>query len=592
MPALQSNEAMPPRNAPGFSSWDCHICGISENAGWRARCRICDAYPKPGARRPLGGSAKGKGGKGGDDARKGHGKGSGAGGKCGTGGKGGDSVGAYATRQLQVQRSQQAQAAHRASERELADARRRNTTLLEDNQRLQQELADAKRKQQGTEDDDEMDTNEYSEEDRKTRMEKIKGSLPYLEEHFGVDSTIYQEAVDELDVHNRALREAKPYRTHRTILERKVDKLRKLQERDKERLSELQEAADEIKAKIEATTSTIGDRDREIEAAELELKELVLRAVGEDAAGPQAPTVDPAAGWHSVIQTVGHLARQPGVPEHFTVQLDGLFGQLQQMVAVLSSHAAAVGAAPGPAATSPSGAGAQADDDGNRTLSGGGDEPRQGRRLAWAQRKQTEAISKFTDAYRKELHQRQQQQQQQPQQQQLQQQQCQQPPQQNKHTDIGSGTTGESSPPLLPAPASTHTTSTTAEERSDVPRLTEPEAPTTETAAAAASGTPGAETTATAAAAGPSAASFTAPPVLDPAASTEFEDFESDITGTLSETERDNMDIETVVSKVPADQKASVRAILEVRRARTARRTQRLKNPATEVASSRAPKRK
>ncbi len=74
--------------------------------------------------------------------------------------------------------------------------------------------------------------------------------MPYLEERFGSDSTVYLEAVEELDVHNKALREAKPYRTHRTILERKVDKLRKQQEKDRERLSELKEAADEIKVKI------------------------------------------------------------------------------------------------------------------------------------------------------------------------------------------------------------------------------------------------------------------------------------------------------------------------------------------------------
>ncbi len=95
--------------------------------------------------------------------------------------------------------------------------------------------------------------------------------------------------------------------------------------------------------------------------------------------------------------------------------------------------------------------------------------------------------------------------------------------------------------------------------------------------------------TATAAPTGASASSGQAAPAQGAAADKEEDDCESDITGTLSENEHDDMDIEEVVSKVPADQKANVRAILEVRKARTAKRLQLLTGDAT---ASRAARRR
>ncbi len=570
---------MPSRHGPWYSNWDCHVCGISDNQGWRARCRICDAYPKPEARRLLGGGAKGKGGKGGVGEGKGQGKSKGTEGKSGgSSGKGGDALGAYATRQLQQQRAQSARAAHRSSERELADARRRNSSLQDDIQRLQQELADARKKKPAAMDDgDDMDMHapeDYSEENRKERMDKIRGSLPYLEEQFGTDSALYQEAAEELDAHQKALREAKPYRTHRTILERKVDKLRKAREKDGERLAELKDAAEEIQAKIQNTEMAIKDRDREIEAAEAELRSLVLRAVGEEAAGPPQQAVDPTVGWQSVIQTVGRLASQPGVPEQFAAQLDGLFGQLQYMVSVLSTHAAAAGTAPVPGGAadgrSYAEAAAASSNKPGESLPSGMDERHQ-RQQSWRQRRQTEAISSFIESYRAE--QRQQppqqqvlgcdaQQQQQPPQQQLQQaptsfnsaddaiawaaqQQQQQQQQQLVASVIGAAVDGGSNPQVEVAEAARVEAAATA--------------------ATALEGTAG--------------SSMQTPTAQEAAADDVADDGESDITGTLSETERDEMDIEAVMSKVPTEQRASVRAILEVRKARMAKRFQRLKKP-------------
>ncbi len=56
----------------------------------------------------------------------------------------------------------------------------------------------------------------------------------------------------------------------------------------------------------------------------------------------------------------------------------------------------------------------------------------------------------------------------------------------------------------------------------------------------------------------------------------------SDITGVisdLSDVDGDQIEVDNVISQIPAEQRASVRALVEVRRARTARRLQRHKKP-------------
>ncbi len=60
-------------------------------------------------------------------------------------------------------------------------------------------------------------------------------------------------------------------------------------------------------------------------------------------------------------------------------------------------------------------------------------------------------------------------------------------------------------------------------------------------------------------------------------------DADSDITGTLSDGERDRMEIDKVVANIPKDQRDGVRAMLEKSKARRARQIQRrLKKPITE----------
>ncbi len=595
---------MPQDNGQLFSGWSCHICGIADNHGWRSKCRRCEAYPAPGARkvRSNGGGAKGGGGKGGGDVRaKGHPSGSNP-----SNGKGGNQLGDYATRQLQLQRSQQFKSAHKASERELADARRRNEALQENYRKLQQEVEELKRSRAGKAIDEEMDVvegpSEYTQEERKSRMDRIRNSLPYLEDQFGAESDEYRAAVDELYVHEKTLRGEKPYKTHRTILERKVDKLRRQQEKEKDHLSELREAAEEIKSKIEAAESAIDSRDRELEAAEAELKDLLLRAVGEDVNGTtqtqQAP-VDPTTGWNTVIETVGRLAQQPGVPAQFTAQLDGLFGQLQQMVQVLSHHAAVSGGnplqpgQPGAPSYASVAAGAQPAKDDEvvpQLQPAQAEELRQQQRLAGQQRKQTAAINRFISSHRASSSQHLQQQQphQQQQHQQHQEQQHLQQEQARAQQQEAAAAAAAASTAHTSASAAAAATAATVGGTAGSPGEVAPMPPTPLVPQPAVDGssTPAATGAATQPQPTETVISAPQPSLAEPPS--ECGDAESDITGAASESDGEGMDIEAVLDNIPQSQKAAVRKLLEAKKAKRVRRLQRLKKPVMEQGAAAA----
>ncbi len=59
----------------------------------------------------------------------------------------------------------------------------------------------------------------------------------------------------------------------------------------------------------------------------------------------------------------------------------------------------------------------------------------------------------------------------------------------------------------------------------------------------------------------------------------DMEDALSTITGTMSEPEVKDDEMEDVVAQIPVEQRAKVRALLEVRRCRRIRRIQRHKKP-------------
>ncbi len=392
-----------------------------------------------------------------------------------------------------------------------------------------------------------------------------------------------------------------------------LKQLRRLQDRDRAKLAELQEAADEIRSKVSSTAAAVTDREREIEATESELKELVLRAVGEESSGMQQAPIDPHRGWAAVVGTVAQLVQQPGVPHHVASQIEGAFGQLQSMVAALQAHAASIqepaqttpngpvvpiGKSGPPTATTPTAmvpantapASSSTSPAAQPPSDNGTEESRRGQhadRATWRQRKSQEAIAEYERAYRLVQavegpkcildHGDQQPQQPGP---------MSPPPQPTlqvtacneegrKETAMGSNGSNEGEG-RGPTPALQ--TSASSGSNSNTP-TTEPPI---EAAAAAAS----------AAAAAASEAAATAIANVPPATGGDTggnttrlrdadaaSDLESDITGTISDGERDRMEVDAVVDKIPAEQRAGVKALLEKRRARKTRQLQRHKKP-------------
>ncbi len=602
-------------------SWNCAICGITDNWGSKARCRVCEAYPPEEHRRLVKANYKGgKGGGGGGNA-KGEQKGKGPGSTINfynSGNKYGN-FGTFAYRQMQKVREDekfnQARTAFNSSLQRYQDAQRRADNLVEQNKKLLRELSEAKASSTKTKEDwDDMEEGpeEMSEEDRKARIDKVRAGLPYLEEQFGIDSEVHQGALEELEMHQRALREAKPYKTHRTILERRVEKLRRLQDRDRAKLAELQEAAEEIHSKVSSTAAAVSDREREIEATETELKELVLRAVGEEAGTNQQSPIDPHRGWASVVGTVAQLVQQPGVPQHVATQIEGVLGQLQGMVSALQAHAASIQAPaqtnpiasttpvgkPGPpaaaaatsispsittaAASSSSSAARQ-----NEDVAEDARRVQQAERTAWRQRKSQEAIMEYERAYRLV-------------------QAVEGPKPVIEQGDQLAHQTLPNPPP--PRPPS-QVMPTSEDERREMGNVNNdssqndgrgttstPQSPvdngmgnstsTTDhpievaAAAASAAAAAAAEAAATAVAnTSPSAGGDTGGNTAGVRGAGAASEPESDITGTISEGERERMEVDELVDKIPAEQRAGVKALLEKRRARKVRQLQRHKKP-------------
>ncbi len=308
-----------------YTNWDCHVCGLEDNRGNRARCRGCGAYPKSSERRPL----WGKGDKGGE------GKGNGE--QVVQWGNGPLAT-PLAIRQLQQQKHENRSL---QQARELAEAKKLTEALREQNRKLQREISECANKVQTTASED-MDGLEgpgaLTEVQRQEEIMLVTSGLPYLEKQFGKDSKEYTEAADKLERLRRAQRDAKPYKTHRAQLERRLEKLRRQQEADKHKLEETQTTITSLQQKSEDLKAEMSERSKEIEASDEELKELLRRAMakgGEDD-GEDAETVpDPATSWNTVVQAASSIASHPAIPQEWAQQLEGLFRQLQTAVATM-----------------------------------------------------------------------------------------------------------------------------------------------------------------------------------------------------------------------------------------------------------------
>jgi hypothetical protein len=314
------------------------MCFLPANYGWRLRCRGCDAFQKrPGA--AGGGGAANVGST--------------------QGGQGANRSYSLAERQLQ-----QAKAAQRKERKDATE--RENKELREELARLRAANCNSKAgprpsttddkttDQEDEHDGDDMDvsTNSFSawtEEERQKRLEVARAGLAYYVNKFGEEAEETEEVRDEISCLERASRDAKPFKTHRGLLERKRERLRAKQDKDESEVARIRTEQEELRTKLESLQAAMAERKKTLTQVEEELADLVKRALAEgDAAGPAGQQGDDAsAPWspQAASSILMSLASKPGVPPEFAT----LLGHVYQAAQAL----AAAGAAAGQAAAQP-----------------------------------------------------------------------------------------------------------------------------------------------------------------------------------------------------------------------------------------------
>ncbi len=126
--------------------------------------------------------------------------------------------------------------------------------------------------------------------------------------------------------------------THRAQLERRLEKLRRQQDADKQRLEETLATITNLQKKSEDLKNEMAERNKEIEASDEELKELLRRAMAkgsEEGGGETDAAPDPATSWKTVVQAASSIANHPAIPREWAQQLEGLFRQLQTAVTTM-----------------------------------------------------------------------------------------------------------------------------------------------------------------------------------------------------------------------------------------------------------------
>ncbi len=289
--------------ASGGPVWDCHICGLPSNYGWRLRCRGCDAIRR---NKGIGGGSVPAA----SDANR------------------GGQQQSLAERQLRQLRDEQ------RKQRQADDEEKRQ--LKEALARLQKESSSRKTRGSGEEDgegdedgdDGEPPTDAYSswtEEERQKKLEEARGGLAYFIGKYGEESAEASATREEISAIQRASRDAKPFKAHRSMLERKRERLLEKQKRDESEVAKITAELDELESKRKDLRGAIEERGRQIATVEEELAELVKRALAEgDAAGAAGRSEeDGSAPWSAQAATAAlqSMAARPGVPPEFAALL-------------------------------------------------------------------------------------------------------------------------------------------------------------------------------------------------------------------------------------------------------------------------------
>ncbi len=310
--------------------WDCHICRLPANFGWRHRCRGCDALKE---------SIRG---------------GNGVSGATSTIDRGSSQASTLAERQLRQMREE-----NRRRKKEDDEEKKQLRAALA---RMREEAAN-KEKSRGAAEDagdevegEDMDVSanmfsSWTEEERQKRLDEARAGLTYLVSKFGEDSEEANSTREEIAALQRASRDAKPFKAHRSLLERKRERLQDKQKRDEAEVERITNEVEELQSKLRDLKGVVQERAKQIAEVEEELAELVRKALAEgDAAGPAGKLdEDSTAPWSAQAASAAlqAMATKPGVPPEFAALLANVFQAAQAMAnAAASARPAAAPSAP------------------------------------------------------------------------------------------------------------------------------------------------------------------------------------------------------------------------------------------------------
>jgi hypothetical protein len=283
--------------------WDCGMCGLAANFAWRTRCRGCEAYRKRGEGGPLAVSR--------------------------------DPTLTLAERQVRQQRqAQRAQRETSATERKLREEVEKLQGQLAASQSNNKtdKLAGAAGEDGCVDVDAELDELEaadgyssWTEEERRKQIETSRAALTYMVGKYGEASAEATSVRDEISALERASRGAKPFKAHRSLLERRRDRLRARIRKDEDELEKAEAEQEELQKKVEGLRSSMAERNGALRQVEEELAELIKRALAEgDAAGEAGKAGDGGAtAWsaQAASTTLQNLAALPGIPPEFATLL-------------------------------------------------------------------------------------------------------------------------------------------------------------------------------------------------------------------------------------------------------------------------------
>ncbi len=101
----------------------------------------------------------------------------------------------------------------------------------------------------------------WTEEERRKQIEVSRAGLTYAVGKFGESSVEASTIRDEIAALERASRGAKPFKAHRSLLERRRDRLRTKIRKDEEDIEKIEAEQDELQKKLEKLRGSVAEKN-------------------------------------------------------------------------------------------------------------------------------------------------------------------------------------------------------------------------------------------------------------------------------------------------------------------------------------------